>query len=240
MYSSSMEIEWALEQLEQWKWLRVRIPLPPEDVKANRKTRTRGTVVERRNIDNVVKAIAEATYDVVPRYVNEDDVQTLIWDLTDGKEVRARLGLTVEAPTFRASSMHPWVWDAARPHWTSGNHDAAVWAAAVNVNSRLQHKVERYDIGEGKLLNEVFSIQPPEMNRPRLRLVDEINPDLFKDVHLGAAALGRGLYSAVRNPLNHVDAEVHQIGEGEALEALAGFSLLSRWIDRAEVASVKA
>lgn len=233
-----MEVEWALEQLEQWKHLNERIRLPSEEATPNRKTRKRGTLVELWNIDNVVKAIAEATYEAVPRYVSEEGVQTLIWDLTDGADVRERLGLTVAAPTFRANSMHPWVWDAARPHWTSGNHDAAVWAAAVNVNSRLQHKVERYDIGESKLLNEVFSIQPPEENRPRLRLVDATNPDLFKDVHLGAAALGRGLYSAVRNPLNHVDAEVHQIGEGEALEALAGFSLLSRWIDRAEVASV--
>jgi hypothetical protein len=233
-----MDVTWALEQLERWKHLQERVPLPPEKVQPNRKTRVRGTAVELRNIDNVVKAIAEATYKDAPRHVNVDYVQTLIWELTEGDEVRARLGLTVAAPTFRADSMHPWVWDAARPHWTSGNHDAAVWAAAVNVNSRLQQKVDRHDIGESKLFNEVFSLQPPEPKRPRLRLVDEGNPDLFKDVHLGAAALGRGLYSAVRNPLNHVEAEVHQIGEGEALEALAGFSLLSRWIDRAEVAAV--
>lgn len=235
-----MDVAYALSQLDEYKRLYERVPLPPEEVRQNRKTRPRGSAEELHNIDNVVLAIAEATYGTAPRRVYGELVQTLIWELTQGEEVRQRLGLDSPAPTFNATSMHPWVWDAAKPHWLSGNHDAAVWAAAVNVNSRLQQKVGRFNLGETKLLTEVFSVHPPEPNRPRLRLTDESNPDLFKDVHLGAAALGHGLYSAVRNPLNHVDAARHQIGEPEALEALAGFSLLSRWIDRASVAKADA
>ncbi|WP_082518813.1 TIGR02391 family protein [Leifsonia sp. Leaf336] len=230
-----MDIGYALEQIERHIWLRERVPLPPDEMRANRKTRIRGTSTELHDSDNAIRAIAEAIYGQSPRWISSDFVYTLKWELTEGDEVRSKLGLDAPAPTFNANSLHPWVWDAARPHWLSGNHDAAVWAAAVNVNSRLQQKVGRFNLGETRLLNEVFSLHAPEANRPRLRLVDDVNPDLFKDVHLGAAALGHGLYSAVRNPLNHVDADIHQIGEAEALEALAGFSLLSRWIDRARV-----
>lgn len=230
-----MDIEWALGQLREYLYLNERIPLPDDEVRPNKKTRRRGTNDELRSNEHVVRTIFEATYGEATRWVGEDLVHKLIWELTDGNAVRDKLGMSAPAPTFTGNQLHPWVWDAARPHWTSGNHDAAVWAAAVNVNSRLQHKVGRREVGESKLLTECFSTQDPEVGRPRLRLCDDSNPDLFRDVHIGAASLGRGLYSAVRNPLNHVDAVEHQIGDAEALEALAGFSLLSRWIDRALV-----
>ncbi|TFD52187.1 hypothetical protein E3T55_06920 [Cryobacterium frigoriphilum] len=230
-----MDIDWALEQLRKYIHLKERIALPIHEVRQNKKTRARGSADELRDIEHVVHAIADATYQERPRMRGEDLVHLLIWELTSGDTVRDKLGLSEPAPSITGSQMHPWVWDAARPHWVSGNHDAAVWAAAVNVNSRLQKKVDRRDIGESKLLAECFSIHPPEAGRPRLRLCDDTNPDLFRDVHRGAGSLGRGLYSAVRNPLNHVDLAEHQIGKPEALEALAGFSLLSRWIDRASV-----
>lgn len=67
----------------------------------------------------------------------------------------------------------------------------------------------------------------------RLRLCDETNPALFKDRHLGALSLGRGLFAGVRNPLNHVGAE--DLTEQEALETLAAWSLFARWVDRANV-----
>jgi hypothetical protein len=230
-----MDFDWALKQLENYLTLYERVPLPTEEMRSNRKTRRRGSVVELSNIDNVVKMIAEVTYGEPFRYVQEHLVRRLIWELTEGDEVRARLGMAEPAPSIEASALHPWVWEAARSHWTSGNHDAAVWAAGVNVNSRLQRKVGRKDIGEGQLLREAFSADEPKPGRPRLRLTDSSNPLLFQDLHVGASNFGQGLYSAVRNVLNHVEADEHSIRESEAIEALAAFSLLARWIDKADV-----
>ncbi|MDP4332389.1 TIGR02391 family protein [Curtobacterium sp. A7_M15] len=230
-----MDVNWALEQLENYLTLMERVPLPPEERRSNKKSRTRGTEREIKEAEHVVSAIGQAVYAEPPRWVSRDLVMRLRWELTQGDEVRRRLGLDGPPPAYSGESMHPWVWDAASPHWSSGNFDAAVWAAGVNVNSRLQKKTGRKDLGEAKLLAESFSTEDPVPGRPRLRLVDQSNPDLFKDVHVGASLLGRGLYSAVRNTINHVGAEVHGFGETESMEALAGFSLLSRWIERADL-----
>lgn len=233
-----MDVDWALDQLRNYLHLKERVPLPKEEQRSNVKTRTRGSSDELRTAELVVEAVARAFYGPGRIWVNPKLAQRLVWELTDGDEVREKLGVIGSAPALHAHALHPWVWDAAAPHWQSDNHRAALWAAAVNVNSRTQRKVGRADLGESKLLQEIFGLDDAAPGRPRLRLTDKRNPDHFKDVHLGASSLGRGLYSAVRNPVNHVSEEDHDLSPAEALEALAGFSLLARWIDRAEVASV--
>ena len=232
--------DWAIEQLRHLLHLRERVRLPEEEQTPSRKTRVRGTEEEIANATFVARLIAESVYGEQPRYVNDDLVRGMVFELTDGDRVRERLGLNEpDAPRISLEAMHPWVWEAARPHWLADNHSAAVWAASINVNSHLQQKVGRRDLGEGKLVAECFSTEPPKPDRPRLRRCDESNPDLFRDLHSGAISLGRGLYSAVRNPLSHVsDVDGHS-GEVEHLEALAGFSLLARWIDSAEVQRAK-
>jgi hypothetical protein len=232
----AVDVDWSIQQLNEYLRLHERVPLPPSEAKANRKTRLRGSAAEREDASNIARLIGEALYEDPVRWVSVDGVRRMVWELTHGDEVRERLGLAApDAPRIRMDSMHPWVWEAASPHWPADNHAAAVWAASVNVNSRLQQKVRRRNIGEGKLIAECFSIDPPAPGKPRLRRCDESNPDLFRDLHSGAIALGRGLYSAVRNPLSHLtDSEGHA-GQVEHLEALAGFSLLARWIDAATV-----
>jgi hypothetical protein len=230
-----MDVDWAIEQLRHYLYLHERVPVPPEEVRPNRKTRVRGTDDELRNAQHLAEAIASAVYDKPSRHIGTNFVHEMIWVLEHGDEVRARLGLDEPAPAIGADTLHPWVWDAASPHWTSGNHTAAVWAASVNVNSWLQRKVNRRQLGEGALITECFSLEDPELGRPRLRLCDKSNPSLFKDMHQGAMFFGRGLYAGVRNPLNHVPDDEHLIGEAEALEALAAFSLFARWVSRADV-----
>jgi len=56
-----------------------------------------------------------------------------------------------------------------------------------------------------------------------------------KAIYVGITQFGQGLYSAVRNPLAHEAPGHSGITEAEALESLAGFSLLARWIERATV-----
>lgn len=234
-----MDTEWALIQLAQYLDLNERVPLPPEEVRPNKKTRLRGSVAQLSNADNSVRAIAEAVDGERPRWIGETLVRRLVWELTEGDEARAKLGTEGDPrPFVEAEALHPWVWEAARPHWTSGNHDAAVWAAAINVNSRLQRKVNRRDIGEGQLVRESFSPDRPKPGMPRLRLCDPSNGKTFQDMHAGAGNFGQGLYSAIRNVISHVEPEEHSYRDAEAIEALAAFSLLARWIDRAELETI--
>jgi hypothetical protein len=127
------------------------------------------------------------------------DVRSLIFELEEGIEVRERLGLLTSGPALAADRLHPWVWEAARPHWESDNHDAAVWAAAINVNTQLKSKAQRSDLGESKLVQEAFGTSAPEARKIRLRLCGDENPDLFRDRHIGAITLGRGLFSGSGN-----------------------------------------
>jgi len=194
----------------------------------------RGSKEERARSGNRVQLVAEAVWEHGGRsQMHADRVRSLIFELEEGIEVREKLGLMSPGPALAADTLHPWVWKAARPHWDSGNHDAAVWAAAINVNTALKAKAERPDLGESKLVTAAFGTAAPEPEQVRLRLCDESNPDLFKDRHVGAIHLGQGLFSGVRNPLNHVGAE--DLTEQEALETLAAWSLFARWVDRAEV-----
>ncbi|MFJ8747358.1 TIGR02391 family protein [Embleya sp. NPDC127516] len=60
--------------------------------------------------------------------------------------------------------------------------------------------------------------------------------DTFRSRHDGAGSFARGVFSAIRNPIAHeLD---HELEENEALEQLAAFSILARWIDAAGVEAV--
>ncbi|MEV5447839.1 TIGR02391 family protein, partial [Streptomyces sp. NPDC052644] len=74
-------------------------------------------------------------------------------------EIEANLSLDESGPQMAADDLHPWVWNAARPHWESGNHRAAIHAAAMNVNSRMRKKLDRYDVSEAKAVREAFSVE---------------------------------------------------------------------------------
>jgi len=231
-----MDVEWALQQLNDFLALHERVPLEPgEAATRGSKSRSRGTKEERDRLGIVVRHIAEAVWERPKTYPPEAVARELIWELTEGDEVRRRLDLHEPGPQLDADALHPWVWKAASPHWLSGNHAAAVWAAAVNVNSRIRRKVGRLDLGEQKLVQECFSTADPAPGRPRLRLCDNSNPSLFVDLHVGASNFGSGLFVAVRNPLSHVDDGEWLLTEQEALESLTAFSLFARWVDRATV-----
>lgn len=105
--------------------------------------------------------------------------------------------------------------------------------AAKAVNAQTQAKLSRRDLSDGRLFGDAFTITPPVAGKPRLRLMPNDSSDTFKSRHEGAASFARGLYSAIRNPIAHeVDEE---LDENEALEQLAAFSILARWVDAAAV-----
>lgn len=147
-------------------------------------------------------------------------------------EVRARLG--DDAPQLSAGSMHPWAWDGARALWRSGHFREAVTAAARKVNAETQNKAGRRALSETKLFQSVFSQNPPKAGEPRLRLMADDGSDTFRSVHRGAMAFAEGCYAGIRNPNSHEDG-LPELPEHEALEQLAAFSVLARWVASATV-----
>lgn len=159
-----LDSEWAVEQCNEWLRLHERVAIPEaEREPRGSKERMRGSTAERARITNRVRRVAEAVW-VDTRYfrVNTTSVRELIFELEEGIEVRERLGLSHPGPALVADALHPWVWEAARPHWNADNYDAAVWAAAINVNSQLKAKAKRPDLGESNLVEAAFGISPPD------------------------------------------------------------------------------
>lgn len=157
--------------------------------------------------------------------------QRALAQLEREEELRERLG--DNAPQLSASHLHRWVWEGARSLWQSGHYGEAVRAASRTVNAQAQDKIGRRDIGETELLQAAFSPNPPKPGEVRLRLSDDDGSKTFKSLHAGAAGFAHGCYGALRNPGSH-DVQ-DELSEDEALEQLAAFSVLARWIDQAKV-----
>lgn len=147
------------------------------------------------------------------------------------EELEAHLG--DGAPEMDAGNLHPWAWENAAPLWRTGHFDLAVGQAAIRVNTEAQAKCGRRDLSETDLFNQVLSIDDPKPGEPRLRLMPNDGSKTFRSVHRGARSLAEGLCAGIRNPLGHELAGATP--EQDALEHLAGFSILARWVDVAIV-----
>jgi len=164
------------------------------------------------------------------RWQTERDIaQRALAALQREEEIADKLGEA--APDLSAAHMHRWAWEGARSLWASGHYREAVSAAAVKINAETQNKVGRRDLSEVKLFQEAFSLKPPEVGKPRLRLMPDDGSDTFRSLHEGALAFATGCYKAIRNPASHVP--LPELPEDEGLEQLAAFSVLARWVDAA-------
>ncbi|MFE1877544.1 TIGR02391 family protein [Streptomyces sp. NPDC059496] len=152
------------------------------------------------------------------------------------REAEVRENLGENAPQISAAAMHPWVWDGAKALWQSGHFREAVTAAARKVNAETQNRVGRRDVSETALFQSVFSKDDPKPGQPRLRLMADDGSDTFRSVHRGAMAFAEGCYAGIRNPNSHEDG-LPELPEHEALEQLAAFSVLARWVDGATVSA---
>jgi len=136
-------------------------------------------------------------------------------------------------PDMDAANLHPWAWENGRSYWNTGHYHQTVMQAAIRVNAETQAKLSRMDVSETDLFNQAFSLDAPKEGAPRLRLMENDGSKTYENLHRGCRAFAEGLYAAIRNPGMHVP---HDGGEEQlALEQLAAFSLLARWIDQAEV-----
>lgn len=150
---------------------------------------------------------------------------------TLGAEARERM--RPDSPELIAEQFHAWVWEAAAPLWYAGSRQEAVHAAARSVNARLQQKLGRHDASESSLCREAFSLDAPAPGRPRLRFLGDRTSDTWRSRQQGGMQLGAGCFAGIGNPAAHEDALV--LTEQVALEQLAAFSLLARWIDECAV-----
>jgi hypothetical protein len=145
-------------------------------------------------------------------------------------ELQEKLG--ENAPQLDAARFHPWIWEGARSLWQSGHFRDAVRAASIKLNAETQNKIRRRSMSEAALYNQAFSSNDPKPGEARLRIVPKDGSKDFENVHRGAREFASGLYTAIRNPMSHSEGE---LPEDEALEQLAAFSVLARWVATAQL-----
>lgn len=140
-----------------------------------------------------------------------------------------------EPPRLSADKLHGDVWLSAAPAWDHGHRRDAVLAACRAVNVQLQDKVNRRDVSETQLVREAWSTNDPTPDVARLRVLDvdkDEAPQTWKSLHEGARAFGEGLFTRIRNVLDHAPPDL-ELDEQEAFEYLAALSAFARWVDDA-------
>jgi hypothetical protein len=162
-------------------------------------------------------------------YQHRETAQRVKTALLRQEEIREKLG--DNAPELNAARLHPWIWDGARSLWQSGHYREAVRVAAVKLNAETQNKTGRQDIAETDLFKQVFTTDAPQPGKPRLRVMADDGSKTFTSLHRGIMAFAEGCYAAIRNPASHVVQT--ELSEDHALEQLAAFSVLARWVDDA-------
>ncbi|MGA9876885.1 MAG: TIGR02391 family protein [Solirubrobacteraceae bacterium] len=169
----------------------------------------------------------------------ERDLARQGWFVTDGclviGEPVRRNRDAPEVPKPDTAQLHPTVWDAAAPQWAAHHLHDAVRAAAAAVNAMLQRKVSRDDISESELVRQAFSKNAPMNGRARLRFPFIQAAKTRESMTQGALSFGLGCFQAIRNPIGHLPDHEYRMTEQEALEQLAAWSLLARWIALATV-----
>ena len=140
-------------------------------------------------------------------------------------EVEENLGPI--GPSLSSASLHPWVWEAARPLWGDGHYRAALQQAATSVDLQLQVLLHRQDCSGVDLVRQALSMDPASPGKPRLRVPDQGNADTTSSLQQGVRALGEAVVLAVRNPVSH---QVADFDEAQALEYLAVLSMFSRLV----------
>jgi hypothetical protein len=139
-------------------------------------------------------------------------------------------------PQLSAEQLHPWVWEAAVRLWDGGHRRAAVQQAASAIfDGFFPAKLGLIKGAKGTDPRALSGAFNPSPGSPRLRFPDLVEGTQdWTNAHEGAMYLGFACAQALRNIATH---GTEEIDEDVALESLAALSLLSRWIEAAEVES---
>jgi hypothetical protein len=129
--------------------------------------------------------------------------------------------------------LHPWIITAVSDLWRDGHRREAVGRAARSLSAPTQDKLRRYDVSDDHLFQQSFSDDPPKPGQPRLRFVGDRRSPSWTSQLRGARGLAQGCYAGMRNIAAHENGD--EWSEEVALEYLASFSVLARWVDECEV-----
>jgi uncharacterized protein (TIGR02391 family) len=125
---------------------------------------------------------------------------------------------------FHGRRIHPEVLKYCRIELMQDNYFHAVFEATKGLAQRLRDLTGVQTDGSA-LIDSVFSIERPMLAMNALRSETE------KSEHKGFAALLKGCFSAVRNPLAH-EPKILWDGEDDAADYLSLISLLHRKLDQ--------
>ena len=148
---------------------------------------------------------------------------------------RVDKGERPDPTALKVADMHPWVAAPAVPLYEDRHWFAAVTAAADNVRAQWKKALG----SETDDLPSTFSPKDPKEGRPRMRFVRysrNSDEQRWVNAHEGAMHFARGCMMRIRN-LYKYQARDQKVSPSLALETLAALSLLSRWIEDAEVRS---
>jgi len=124
---------------------------------------------------------------------------------------------------FQGRRIHPEVLKYCRAELLQDNYFHAVFEAAKGLAQRIRD-MANVDGDGAALVDHVFSVERPLLAFNTLRTETE------KSEHKGYAALLKGCFAAVRNPLAHEPKLLWQ-GEDDAADHLSLISLLHRKLD---------
>ncbi|RJQ07832.1 MAG: TIGR02391 family protein [Dehalococcoidia bacterium] len=163
---------------------------------------------------NVRLAFAGLEYGADGRFRERPPVRTL-----DEAEARVQ---TIQAK-FRDRRMHAEVLKYCRAELMQENYFHAVFEATKGLAQRIR-EMSAVEADGAALIDKVFSIEKPMLAFNTLRT------DTERSEHKGFAALLKGCFAAVRNPLAH-EPKILWEGEDDAADYLSLVSLLHRKLD---------
>jgi uncharacterized protein (TIGR02391 family) len=137
----------------------------------------------------------------------------------DEAEARAR---TIRAK-FQGRSIHPEVLKYCRAELMGDNYFHAVFEAAKGLAQRVRD-LAAVDADGAALVDLVFSVDKP------LLAFNTLQTETERSEHKGYAALLKGCFASVRNPLAHVPKVLWE-GEHDTADFLSLISLLHRKLD---------
>lgn len=242
---TKLDKKWAIREIELF--LQVTAQVRPQTATGTVYLGTvmRGPLTEASERAYVVEQILDRT---IPNWKQDRPSHDKDFRWLRNQASRAKVALEREeelaqklgdnSPEMDTSNLHPWVWGNIQSLWKGGHYHQAVMDAAIQVNAETQKKLGRRDVSETDLFNQAFSLDDPKIGKPRLRLMDDDDSPTYRSIHRGARALAEGLYSGIRNPAMHTSHENTDDEEQIALEQLAAFSLLARWVDQSTIIQV--
>jgi len=200
--------------------------------------------VARANVQKLVEPslkIMKETLSAPPSYIDVDSPKHLRSVKDDAykaigvlEDLRGRTtSATDPGQLVFAAALHEHAWSPAVERLLrNGHYTQAVHEAASALNKLLQARTGRHDKYDLDLANQVFSSDPPQPGKPRLRWPGDPRTATVRSMNDGIRGFAAGVFQAIRNPVAHGDAELNQ---QVALEYLASVSVLIRWIVHCEL-----